>query len=225
MYNSDHLYPLGERVDITVIKQAEDGTLMKLFSSTIDHSGGFSVRDEYEKFMEKIGDKDILKSFEKDNMEDFLIMLREIETKRPELSCANVKVNIPYSFHNFFNTWHEGGIEKALQTSIYKDSVTYSKFKLSLSLKEFDQFFQKAIQNVLDIIEHTLQETGVNAIVMVGGYADCRIIKDSFRKRFEIGNYSIVKPFRAGLAVLKGAVYLGHVPNTKQSRVECYIYV
>lgn len=87
---------------------------MKLFFFIIDYFGGFFVRDEYEKFMEKIGDKDILKFFEKDNMEDFLIMLREIEIKRFELLCVNVKVNILYSFYNFFNIWYEGGIEKVL---------------------------------------------------------------------------------------------------------------
>lgn len=60
-----HLYKLGRCVDIVVHEQAEDGTLEKLFPLTNE---GISVDDEYEKFMENIGGKGILKSFAKDFM-------------------------------------------------------------------------------------------------------------------------------------------------------------
>lgn len=57
---------------------------------------------------------------------------------------------------------------------------------------------------------------------MVGGLADCEIIRNSVLERFK--NYKIFTPYNAGRAVLKGAVYLGHVPNAKQSKVQCYTY-
>lgn len=87
---------------------------------------------------------------------------------------------------------------------------------------EFYNFFLKTPQNVLNIIEQSVQETGVNVLIMVGGYADLEIFRDSLQTRFN--SYRVVTPREPGLAVLKSAVYLGHFPNTKQSRVQCYIY-
>lgn len=72
-----HLSQLGRSVDIAVHERAEDGTLEKLFPLTKETSEGISVDDEYEKFMENIGGKGILKSFAKDYMEDYLIMRRD----------------------------------------------------------------------------------------------------------------------------------------------------
>lgn len=116
----------------------------------------------------------------------------------------------------------KGGIKEALKSSIYKDSVTYDKYKLCLSHEEFNTFFQKTILNTLNCIEENLQNTDVKVIIMVGGLADCEIIRNSLLERFE--NYQIVTPDKPGLAVLKGAVYLGHFPNTKQSKVQCFTY-
>lgn len=223
-----HLYLLEDRVNITINEEAADGTLEKLLPSTIDHSGGFSVKDEFEKFMENIGSKDILKSLANDYMEDYLPIWREFEAKTNELSRKNVTIKIPHSFYDLLETW-KGGVEKALQDSIYKDRVTYSKYKLRLLRQDFKKnsecgdFFRKTIQNVLNIIEQSVQETGVKVLIMVGGYADFEIIRESLQKRFN--TYRVVTPHEPGLAVLKGAVCLGHFPNTKQSRVQCYIYV
>lgn len=224
-----HIFHLEDRINITINEQAEDGTLEKLLPSTIDHSGGFSVKDEFEKLMENIGGKDILKSFANDNMQDYLSMLREFEAKKNELWRGNVTIKIPHSFYDFLKKRKEGGIEKALQDSIYK--VIYSKYKLRLmhpnpaECTEFYNFFQKTIQNVLNIIEQSVQETGVKVLIMVGGYADLEIFRDSLQTRFNSYRVVTCTPREPELAVLKSAVYLGHFPNTKQSRVQCYIYV
>lgn len=216
-----HLYQLGRSVDITVHEQAEDGTLEKLFPLPKETSEDISVDDEYEKFMEKIGGEGILKAFAKDYMEDYLIMRREFETKKRDSSCTNVYIRIPKKFDDFIKK-KKGGMKKALQFSIYKDTVTYDKYKLCFSHKEFNKFFQKTIQNTLNCIEQNLQNTDVKVIIMVGGLADCEIIQNSLQERFK--NYKIVTPHDAGRAVLKGAVYFGHLPNAKQSKVQCYIY-
>lgn len=222
MYNfGSYIYPLGGSLEIAVHKRAEDGTLA-LFPPTGDNCGGISVDDEYEKFLESIGGKGIIKTFAKDHIEDYFIMLREFEIKKRESSYSNVKIRIPESFHNLLKRKYEGGMEKALTLSIYKDIVNYSNYTLNLPHEVFKMFFQKTIQNVSNLIEQTVQKTGVKVIIMVGGFADFVIIRDSIIERFK--NNRIVVPTDAGLAVLKGAVYMGHIPNTKSSQVQCYIY-
>lgn len=217
-----HLYQLGRCVDIAVHEQAEDGTLKKLYPCTKETFEGISVDDEYEKFMENIGGKGILKSFAKDYMEDYLIMRRDFETKKRELSCDKVYIRIPKHFDDFLQKQHKGGMKEALQFSIYKGRVAYDKYKLCLSHKEFNNCFQKTIQKTLNCIEQNLQYTDAKVIIMVGGLADCVIIQNSLQEKLR--TYRVVTPHEAGLAVLKGAVYLGHVPNTKQSKVHCYTY-
>lgn len=183
---------------------------------------GISVDDEYEKFMENIGGKGILKTFAKDNMEDYLIMRRDFETKKRESSCTNVYIRIPEKFDDFLKKKYKGGMKGALHFSDYKGRVTFKNFKLRMSHKEFNKFFQKTIQTTFKCIEKYLKCTDVKVIIMVGGLADCKIIQNSLQESLK--GYKVVTPHEPGLAVLKGAVYLGHVPNTKQSKVQCITY-
>lgn len=216
-----YIYSLGGSLEITVHKQAEDGTFV-LFLPSGDNCGGISVDDQYEKFLESIGGKDIIKAFAKNHTKDYLIMQREFEMKKQISSNTNVKIGIPESFHNLLKEKYKGGMEKALTLSIYKDNVNYSNYTLSLLHEVFKNFLLSTIQNVSNLIEQTLQKTGVKVIIMVGGFADFVFIRESILDRFQ--NYRIGTPTKAGLAVLKGAVYLGHIPNTKSSRVQSYTY-
>lgn len=58
---------------------------------------------------------------------------------------------------------------------------------------------------------------------MVGGLSECKLIQDALRERFNTLHFII--PADAKIAVLKGAVYLGHLPNTiskLEKRIDIY---
>lgn len=215
----------GGTVDITVHKQADDGTLEELIPATGGPTGGVTVDKEFEKFLEKIGGSGILKSFAEISMEDHLTMLREFEIKKREDPKSKVHIKIPLKLDSFISKKKPGGISKALKNTIYKDIVTYKQYKICLPFSEYETFFRTAVDGVLKHIDAILSKkefNDVKNIIMVGGFSECKLIQRAVREKFKSCRFII--PDAAGLAVLRGAVYFGHLPNAISRRVARYTY-
>lgn len=208
-----HLYPPGGSVDIVVYKEAKDETLKKLYPPTGGRCDGVSFDCEYEQFLENIWGKDIMKTFAKDYMEDYLIMQSDFETKIRASPKENVIIIIPHSFHMLLKEKYADAddIKKALDASIYKN-VKYCDHKLKLPLEVIMKFFQKKVEYVVNIIKQNHQRTDVKSIIIVGGLAEINIIEDSLRERLHT-DWSIFIPPTARLVVSKGALWYGRNTN------------
>lgn len=211
----------GVSVDIAVHKQNENGTLEEMILAW-GQCGDISVDYDFENFMETIGGTGIMKLFAKVNMKDYLTLLRNFEAKRFEKSRPIVRINLPSSLDTLIQKTYRGGIKEALQSSIYRNRVTYERNKLCIPLSVFKTFFQKTIDNVSMLIEEILAKTDAKDVIIIGKFAECKLIQDSLREKLKM--YRIVIPPEAGLAVLKGAVYFGHIPNTKSIRFARFTY-
>nr|XP_034316125.1 heat shock 70 kDa protein 12B-like [Crassostrea gigas] len=228
----------GGTADITVHKRTADGTLEELYPATGGPLGGTSVDSEFEKIFEEIAGKDILKSFAKESMEDYLAMLRDFEAKKRDSSGANesnksdgpaqetkVRIVIPLKLNNYIRERIPGGISKALQMSNYKESITYNNYKLCLKLPIFKKLFQNAIDGIIKCVADVLANKDfddVTNIIMVGGFSECKFVQAALREKFKTRDFII--PADAGLAILKGAVYFGHLPNAISRRAARYTY-
>lgn len=184
--------------------------------------GEISVDEDFEKFMDTIGGKGIMKLFAKYNMKEYLTLLRNFEAKRFEESRPIVRMNVPLSLDALIQEKYGCGIKKSLQSTMYRDRVTYEQNKLCIPRSVFKTFFQNTINNVSKFIEEILAKTDAKDVIITGRFADCKLVKDSLLERFK--TYRIVIPPEAGLAVLKGAVYFGHIPNTKSMRFTRFTY-
>lgn len=205
--------PLGDSVDIAVhIKQDENGTLKETILVNRGQFTGISVDDEFEKFLETIGGKGIMNSFAEVNMNDYLTMLRNFEVKKfREVESEIIRISVPVTLDALINQKFKGGIPEALQSRSYGNDVTFSNHKLCISNSVFNTFFQNAINNISKFIEKILTKTGIKDIIIIGRFADCKLVKDSLLEKFK--TYRIIIPPEAGLASLKGAVYFGHIQS------------
>ncbi|XP_056013062.1 heat shock 70 kDa protein 12A-like [Ostrea edulis] len=216
----------GGTADITVHKQADDGTLEELLPATGGPLGGTSVDDEYADFLETIGGKGVLKKFKERCMEDHLSIFRDFETAKRAYTGTKVRIKIPVHFDRLIKeNKTKGSISKALRNSQYKDQVTYMNNKLALEPSVFEDLFKKAVDGISNFIENILARKSfedVKTIIMVGGFSECSLIQNAIKTKFS--SYRIITPTEAGLAVIKGAVYFGHVPNAISRRVSRYTY-
>lgn len=187
--------------------------------------GGILVDDEYKKFLETIGGKGIFKSYATGYMEDFLAALRDFERIKREINQSKVRIRIPESLARFICSRTGCVISEALQNSIYKQKVTYKNFKFCLPFSEFKTFFTTVIDRVTNYIEDIFANNDVGyvtEIFLVGGFSECSIIQNALRERFETCHF--IFPNDARIAVLKGAVYLGHIPIVKSKLNEKKIH-
>lgn len=215
----------GGTADITVHKQTTDGTLEELLPATGGPLGGISVDGEYKKLLETIGGKGILEAFAKISMEDYLSIFKEFEAKKREVSDKVVRIKIPLKFDQCVKNKIKGGLAKALQNSIYGERITYKNNKLWLQLSEFEKLFKNAIDGIIKCVADIFTNKDfddVKDVIMVGGFSDCKLIQKALREKFKTRNFII--PTEAGLAVLKGAVYFGHLPNAISRRAARYTY-
>lgn len=153
-----------------------------------------------------------MKLFAEVKMKDYLTMLRNFEVKQFEASESGiVRIYVPVTLEALINQKYRGGIPEALQCTIYGNSVTFKHHKLCISNSVFNSFFQNAINNISKFIEKIPTKTDTKDIIVIGRFADYKLLKDSLLEKFN--TYRIIIPPEAGLASLKGAVYFGHVQS------------
>lgn len=180
------------------------------------------MNDEFEKFMETIVGKGVMKLFAEVDLEDYLTMLKSFERKKYDYfgSGSFVRINVPSTLDELIKQQFSEGIPEALQRTIYRDSVTYKRSMLCIPYFVYKTFFHKAINKITKFMEEILKKTDTKNIIIFGRFADCEIIQQSLLERFK--SYRVVIPPDAGFAVLKGAVYFGHIGNKTSIRVARY---
>lgn len=97
--------------------------------------------------------------------------------------------------------------------------MDFSVGKLIIDNNFLRSFFKETIDQIvghIDVLFQKSETRDVETIIMVGGFSECLMVQDAIKKHF--GSVSIIAPEKAGLAVLKGAVYFGHIPDAISQR-------
>lgn len=218
-------FHVGGTVDITVHQQTDDKSLEELIPATGGPMGGTTVDKAFENFLETVGGKGILATFKRSCMEDYLLLFREFEAKKRDGGNTKVRITVPLSFETLVKDKRGKNLSTVLEESQYKGNVTFKNKKLIFEPSVFKSFFHQAIDGVIKCIGDILREEScvdLTHIIMVGGFSESSLIQKSLREKFE--SYRFLIPDEPGLAVLKGAVYFGHIPNAISKRVSRYTY-
>ena len=226
-YKLNFFFQIGGTVDITVHKQTDDNTLEEIIPATGGPVGGTTVDRAFETFLETIGGEDTLQTFKNSYMEDYLLLIREFEAKKRAGNNTKVRITVPLSFETLVKK--KRGVKNmatVLEKSQYKGRVNYKNKKLMFDEPTvFKSFFNQAINGVIHCIKDILKEKScddLSDIIMVGGFSESELIQKSLREEFPSKRFLI--PYDPGLAVLKGAVYFGHIPNAISKRVARFTY-
>ncbi|XP_061188242.1 heat shock 70 kDa protein 12A-like [Saccostrea echinata] len=218
----------GGTVDITVHQKSSDGTLQEILPATGGPLGGTTIDKEFTSLIEEIAGKGIFEELKKESMEDYLDIFRQFETKKRNEATSKVRVTIPVTLDKLVKKKTKGGISKLLENMAIKSNVSYesSSKKLVMSPDFFNDLFKKTTEGIMqhiDKIFKTDKLDDVNTIIMVGGFSECKIIQKALQSKYK-GSKRLIIPDEAGLAVVKGAVYFGHLPDVISRRVSRYTY-
>ncbi|KAI7877458.1 hypothetical protein K492DRAFT_150540 [Lichtheimia hyalospora FSU 10163] len=98
----------------------------------------------------------------------------------------------------------------------------YLRFTVD-ELKE--RVFEPVVQDVLALIQkQRLQTTNLKAIFTVGGFGASHYLQQRIAEEYTKQNIKVVTPYRAELAVARGAAYFGMNPYKVATRVPRYWY-
>ena len=211
-------------VDVAVHKQNERGIIKEILPSIRKPFGGISVDRAFEDFLISIFGREIMDIFKNSHFEDFLLLFSDFEfsIKRNYVKLTLV---IPLSLEILFKKKNRTMLSAALEKSQYKGIVTFKRRRLILEPSLVYSFFQPAIDGIIKTIQNVLSNqlcADLTHIIMVGGLSGSKIIQNALQETFPKCHFLI--PDDPELAVLKGAVYFGHLPNAVSGRFARFTY-
>ncbi|KAL5012752.1 hypothetical protein ScPMuIL_011303 [Solemya velum] len=215
-------------VDITALEITQNRSTKVLHQVSGGPWGGTKMDDEFSQLLMSILGAPVFKKFQEDNMEDYLELSREFELmKRNIKPGANNKrtFRVPASLKDVFQTETKEKIQDVINDMSIRGKVKWIKDKMQIEASLMEQFFEKAIREIIKHIESLLQLPKlefVTTILMVGGFSESAMLQEAVKSKFS--NKQVLIPPDAGAAVLKGAVMYGHNPRTILERVCKYTY-
>lgn len=212
----------GGTADITVHERLASGKIKEVHRADGGALGGKDVDDAFLKFLDTLLGPEVMKDFKDQCMEDYIELLREFETKKREASETKEKINmsVPVSLKDILKK-RGTTMDKVVKSSSFGSDVSYTKSqKIQIKKKTFLSFYEKTVKGIAEIITKILSDLNVTTIVMVGGFSDCKLMSAELRENVIDENIqTLVIPADAELAVLKGAVLFGFMPETIFARV------
>jgi molecular chaperone DnaK (HSP70) len=173
----------------------------------------------------------VFQSFQDENMADFLLLQRDLETTKRAVTpdaVDKINVRVPVSLSEMYRDKMGETVTCALEdTPRYKGKITWKADKMRMDADIFKSFFKPCIDKLIAHLKDLMKKPdvqGTSIFLMVGGFSESGIMQDAVTKAFP--NISVVIPHDPGLTVAKGAVIFGHKPLTNRitARKSKYTY-
>lgn len=224
----------GGTVDITAHELTDSGELIRHCEDTMDDITGSEVDKNFLVWLSEIVGDCVMKSLSTEDMymDSYFEILREIEKfKRNILASGKEKIffDIPFSnLDTLCQTYNNKSLRKTIESSKYSreislkgDHIIFLRSSLLLLFLTFGNRIATKIQHVMD----ELTDFETKMILMVGGLSISPAIVKKIDKSFK--SMTIVKlpqKYPADLAVVMGAVLIGHRTHFITSRITEYVY-
>ncbi|CAG2221303.1 unnamed protein product [Mytilus edulis] len=214
----------GGTVDITAHEKLDEHTMVELCKATGDDCGGSSVDKEFLQIFDDIVGKDVMKSLACEEVDSYLDLCRSFETTKRKLEASSIRPKITIIFPFFAidklcKRKRDKEFETLLSESKYSQKIKLKNDKLIIDLEFMKSLFRKVIDRTIKLIRNTFSNgkaRDITTLLLVGGFSECHLVQEEIRKAFS--DKTVISPDDPGLAVLKGAVLFGHMPNLIQSR-------
>lgn len=220
---------LGRTADITVHEKLVGDNLKEICRASGGDCGGTSVDAAFIQMLAKIFGAPLISFLKKEEPAAYLDLLREFETvKRTVTNSKTGKINmtIPYASLDSLCKSHLGeDLHSCISSSPYAKSITMKGDKMRLDADLFRSFFEKTIENLIQLVKEVLDQEEARSVVqvlLVGGFSECSLIQEAIKKEFT--KCRVIVPKDCGLTVLQGAVLFGHKPSFIASRISRFTY-
>ncbi|XP_052814768.1 heat shock 70 kDa protein 12A-like [Mya arenaria] len=193
----------GGTVDVTAHKVNDDGTLDALMPPSGGPWGGNNVNRKFFELLENIFGAEVFRRFSAEEMDERLELERSFEVKKRLDGQFSIK--LPARLIEL------AGVTQ-IQESQHAPKVTFRKDKLFINASTVLDIFEETIEQTIVHVSEQLQKAdlqNVSTIVLVGGFAESKILQQMMKSRFDPNIYMLVIPQAPELAVLKGAVLYG----------------
>lgn len=191
--------------------------------------GGCYVDHSFLTWLTQLVGQTAMQNFKSKHIGDYFEFIREFETKKRKIGHNSdpVTLNVPNSLIQSNKDKENFTIQQRIDDLGLKMDVKFVKGtnKIRVGCALARGWFTEAIESILKhlrsiVFSYELQN--INAILIVGGFGECKLVQDAIRTQFP--DQRIIVPNEGGLAVLKGAVQFGYMSGVIKSRKMRYTY-
>ncbi|WAR29537.1 HS12A-like protein [Mya arenaria] len=205
----------GGTVHFTAYEVDSDESLSAILKPCGEDWGGNMVNAAYIEMLWRIFGKDMVEKFQQDNQEDFLDIQNEFESKKREFTEAGQTVHLKLPNSVVLVVEKHSTVSSLIGKAGLDDDVDFASGKLSVSGKMFSEFFKKTTKDIVRSLQHLLDSAevhnSIDKLLLVGGFSQSPVVRNAVQDAFPL--IPIYCPEDAELAILKGAVILGHKPK------------
>lgn len=200
-----------------------DQTIKELYKASGGPWGGNVVDTNFIKWLTRIYGNGVMQRFKSEKMVDYFDLLRNFETKKRTLSSESegkISFRCYKSLEMFYEEMEKSSLADRLTALELSDVVTWKDEELCIDASIVKSWFDDPVTNMIDHVLHILSRQDmqrVENILLVGGFGESKFVQDEMKRRIQ--NKKITIPNDPSLAVLKGAVRLGHLPSLVSARV------
>ncbi|XP_045176740.1 heat shock 70 kDa protein 12A-like [Mercenaria mercenaria] len=218
----------GGTADISVHEKKADGSLKEIHKASGGPWGGTAVDKNYFDWLTNLFGQRTMERFKREQMADYFDVQREFELKKRNImtdTTGKITFRLSASLREIYEEAEGANLKRKVADMSLNDKVTFTSDKLRLDVSIVRGWFRVPINEIIVHMKNLLAEEkmkNVKKILLVGGFGECQLVQENLRSQLQ--NKTVIVPNEAGLAVLKGAVRFGHLPNIVSSRVMKYTY-
>ena len=220
---------VGGTIDITLHKVGASGRLQELDTPNGGSWGSDNINKKVQDFIISLVGAPVYDEFRQECREDFIEWLNDVERHKCTWNGeASINLSLPAALLEMHKTKHDEDLSQSVKSSPHSSGATLKFNKLKMQKGVFETFFKDTIESTIEHINSViskLQTRKLDMILLVGGFADCELMRKRIDDAFADKVDSIIYPAaEAVLAVLKGSVLYGRDPSIIDTRICRYTY-
>uniref|UniRef100_W5L047 Heat shock 70 kDa protein 12A-like n=1 Tax=Astyanax mexicanus TaxID=7994 RepID=W5L047_ASTMX len=208
----------GGTIDITVHEVVQGGCLKELHRVSGSDMGGQTVDKNFKTFLRELFSRKVFDKFEENHPSELQRLMYDFSIcKRCE---GNVFVQCPINLKELAS--RDQDIEAYFDGNIDAD---WDSGQILLSGGKLKSLHADSLRSIESLIKDILKNRNlnINYIFLVGGFALSPYVYSFVREKFD-GQCKVLCPVDAQMAVLRGAVTFGMIPNVVLSRISRFTY-
>ena len=154
----------------------------------------------------------LLMNLQRKEVLDYVDLMREFEVKKRSQTIQagttkSVTLRVPISLRNL----SQANQDKARSVREEEDfnSMTLGLEMIRLNHERFQQFFQTSTENIISHVQQLIdndQLKDVSNIVLVGGYAESKLLQDCIKSKFS--SKTVIIPNQPGFGCIERSCYI-----------------
>ncbi|XP_049340669.1 heat shock 70 kDa protein 12A-like [Astyanax mexicanus] len=208
----------GGTIDITVHEVVKDGHLKELHRVSGSDRGGQTVDTNFKTFLRELFSEKVFDEFEENHPSELQRLMYEFSNcKRYE---GEVLVQCPYSLQQIAS--RDQDIEDYFEDN---NDAVWDGGQIILSGQKLRSLHDDSLSSIESLIKDILKNNKlkIDYLFLVGGFALSPYVNSFIKKKFG-KKFKVLCPVEAQMAVLRGAITFGMMPNVVLSRISLFTY-